>query len=170
MNVGIKIAAVGASAIAAHGAATLFDKNKGSLTNRYENAKEHLKNDLIFGANAGAVVIAAKALKTTKAGKMVATGAGKLVGMVLNGASKLINKCSSSLGKKILKNPTKAGVIGIAAALYLNGLYAFYKFANNKGKIDQKYEDAAKIETTTKNVVLDDNKNSSNLIQGEITA
>lgn len=169
MNMGIKIAAIGASAIAAHGVATLFDNNKGSLTNRSESAKEHLKNDLIFGAQVGAIGIAAKTLNHTKAGKIVATGLGKLMGKTVNGISHLVKKCGSSLGDKLLKNPTKAGALGIATALLLNGMYAFYKFANNKGKIDQKYEDAAKIESTTKNVILEEDKSAANLITNTTT-
>ncbi len=166
----MKIAAVGASAIAVHGVATLFDKNKGSLTNRSEAAKEHFKNDLIFGAQVGAVGIAAKVLNKTKAGKVIATGFGKFAGKLLNGISHLVKKSSSNIGEKFLKNPTKAGATVIGTTLGLNLLYAIYKFANNKGKIDQKYDDVAKIESTTKNVILDDDKNASNLIAGEISA
>jgi hypothetical protein len=70
----------------------------------------------------------------------------------------LDNLAGSNIVEKFLKNPTKAGATVIGTTLGLNLLYAIYKFANNKGKIDQKYDDAAKIESTTKNVILDDDK------------
>ena len=55
----------------------------------------------------------------------------------------------------MLKNPTKAGVVGLSIAAGFYAIDTLMTWANKKGKIDQKYEDAAKIESQTKNIVLE---------------
>lgn len=162
-----------------HVVSTLLDKDKGSMTNRWECAKEHAKNDFTNGSKilltsasvAGLTALAAKgkriaeldtALKTapkifkpnnmSKVCQAIYKGMGKLG----NGIGKVASKLGAKgLAEKIMKNPTKAGLAGIALAA---GLYILNKTANyftQKGRIDQKYEDAAKIESQTKNIVLE---------------
>ena len=53
-----------------------------------------------------------------------------------------------------MKNPAKYGAAGVIAAAGLYMLDKLFNYANKQGRIDQKYEDAAKIESSTKNVVL----------------
>lgn len=129
---------------------TLVDGTKGSMTNRLECAKEHFKNNfknnLVLGATGAAagVAIATKPSVLTKAANMIAKGTSKLVAK-LGG---------TNIAAKIMKNPTKFGLAGIAAAAGLLVVNQIQKHAYKAGQIDQKYTDAAKIETQTKNVVL----------------
>ena len=167
----------------AHYLSTLADTKKGSLTNRSQAAKEHFKNDLKTGlaiavpvAATGVVVGTGKAgILATKTGSVMAK-VYKYVGKALNklGATKLLHK--SKLGKfstkvanlakdvanTISKNPKKYGAIGlaVAGALYLTKVLT--KYSNKAGRIDQKYEDAAKIESQTKNVVLTEKELNAN--------
>ena len=141
---------------------TLTDSKKGSLTNRHEAAKEHFKNDLKCElalalpatAAAGAIISPNTARNIAKT---VGTGIckfGRYIAKNLKNTKILSNLKNNKLLMKIVKNPTKLGVLGFAAAtvLYLNKVASKYSY--NRGKIDQKYEDAAKIESQTKNVVL----------------
>lgn len=136
-----------------HYAVTLMDGSKGSLTNRHQCGVEHFKNDLkaeLALAIPGAAAIYA-GCKTPQVTNKIAKSVGDSIKFVV----KKFPKVSDGISKI---NPTKLGKWGLLAtgALYLVGVIANY--ANNLGRINQKYEDAAKIESQTKNVVLDDNK------------
>lgn len=130
---------------------TMVDSSKGSLTNRFECAKEHAKNNVVCALKlgtasaAGTYVAIAKPSFATKFAKTVGNGIGKLL-------SKL---GSSKTAAKILKNPTKAGAAGLLAAGGLWVLNTVAKHCYKSGQIDQKYTDAAAIESTTKNVILE---------------
>lgn len=146
-----------------HAAVTMIDSKKGSMTNRAECAKEHFKNDLKYGAAiavpaagvAGAAVYAG--LKpNTKVSKGLINIAQKTAKTIGNYLGKIIKKLGGkNIAEKILKNPTKFGAAGLVGAAGLYVITKLVNWANNSGRIDQKYEDSAKIESTTKNVVLD---------------
>lgn len=129
---------------------SMVDRSKGSMTNRFDCAKEHAKNNFICTtklslAGAGATVLAyTKPNFAVRAAKFIGQGAAKV-------ATKLGGK---GLGAKILKNPTKFGAAGMIAAGALWALNTICKHTYKSGQIDQKYTDAAKIESQTKNVVL----------------
>ena len=139
-----------------HAAAIMLDRSKGSMTNRAQCAKEHFKNDMKTGlkigtVGAGAVGVAYAAKHSPKVAKAVTYG-GKAIGHI---AKKVGAK---DFATKLLKNPLGqkrlgALAVGIAAGAYV--LDTLFNYANKAGRINQKYEDAAKIEGTTKNVVLD---------------
>lgn len=148
-----------------HAMRTMADKNKGSLTNRYQCAQEHFKNDLNLtlkeyaaATAAGGAVFATAAKNGTKAAKFVETVFTKPVGMLIKtGMSKLAKATGASpevLTKFTKLNPAKLGAAGIFVAAGLSIIGALISHANKRGKIDQKYDDAAKIESQTKNVVL----------------
>ena len=146
----------------AHAAATMFDPKKGSMTNRAECAKEHFKNDFKYGMAIGlptAGVVATAAVARLKPNSSIMKKITSYAAKAANGLGKLFGKVTSKiapkLSEKILKNPAKFGVIGLLAAGGVYVLNQVSKWANNAGRIDQKYEDAAKIEGTTKNVVLE---------------
>lgn len=126
---------------------TMVDKSKGSFTNRAECAKEHFKNNLAMNtkvavlAGGSVLAVAAKPKLVTK----VATKIGELLAKV-------------PLFKKVISNPTKAGKIGLVAAVGLSLLHVIQKHTYKAGQIDQKYTDAAKIESQTKNIILEQQK------------
>ncbi len=124
---------------------TFVDGTKGSMTNRTQCAKEHLKNNLKLNLQASALGItgAAVALKPSIAAKL-AKGVGKMAGAVG------LNKMAAA----IAKNPKKYGLIGLATAGVMALTSIVQSHAYKAGQIDQKYTDAAAIETQTKNVVL----------------
>ena len=133
--------------------------NKGSLNNRFNCAKEHIKNDLKYELPVAAVTTAATAAAIIKPKPLV--NAVKVLGEGIGQVGKfLANKVfkggfGTGILDKVLKNPTKAGVIGlgIAGLAWLMNLQA--KHSYNAGKIDQKYTDAAILESQSKNIVLD---------------
>lgn len=144
-----------------HYLSTLADNKKGSLTNRHQAGVEHFKNDFKTGVLLTAPAIGLVVAKETGTLGKIAQGAGKVIFKGVELFAKSVQK--SKLGKTLLiaaekigKNPKKAGAIGLAIAggLYLSKVIS--RFSYNSGRIDQKYEDAAKIESQTKNVVLDD--------------
>ncbi len=129
---------------------TMFDSTKGSMTNRFECAKEHFKNNLslipattITGAAAGVAIAAPKF--ATKVGA-------KATGLVAK-ALKAVG--AKGWAAKLMKNPGKYGLIGLGVAAGLWLVNSIQKHAYKSGQIDQKYTDAAAIESTTKNIVLD---------------
>ncbi len=140
-----------------HAGAIMLDRSKGSMTNRAQCAKEHFKNDMktglklwaVGGAGVGTVYAVGNSAKAAKAVKTGATCLGKALGQL---ATKL---GASKFGAKILAHAPKAGVTAIAIAAGAYVLDTIVSYANKAGRIDQKYEDSAKIEETTKNVVLD---------------
>lgn len=121
------------------------DGTKGSMTNRAQCAKEHFKNNAKFylGTTAIGAGITAVAVKPSIATKL-ATGIGKLAKAV--GLDKMATV--------IAKNPKKFGLLGlgVAGAIALTSLVQSHAY--KAGQIDQKYTDAAAIESQTKNVVL----------------
>lgn len=124
---------------------TFVDGTKGSMTNRAECAKEHFKNNFKYNLQASALGVAgaAVALKPSIATKL-ATGVSKLAGAVG------LNKVAAA----IAKNPKKFGLLGLGAAGVIALTSIVQSHAYKSGQIDQKYTDAAAIETQTKNVVL----------------
>lgn len=124
---------------------TFVDGTKGSMTNRSQCAKEHFKNNLKYNLPASALGVAgvAVAFKPSIATKF-ATGISKLASAVG------LNKVATA----IAKNPKKFGLLGlgVAGALALTSLVQSHAY--RAGQIDQKYTDAAAIESQTKNVVL----------------
>lgn len=152
----------------AHYLTTLADTKKGSLTNRNQAAKEHFKNDLKFGytlaipATAAAIAVASgkTAAISTKTGSFIAKSSSYLSKLFTKlGANNFANG-AKKVATEISKNPKKYGLIGLAAAggLFLAKVTA--KYCNTQGRIDQKYEDAAKIESQTKNVVLEEKESN----------
>lgn len=143
---------------------TLADTNKGSLTNRNACAKEHLKNDLKFEMQlavpaAGALI----AYKNPRSANAVASGVGNVAANFVRGLGHLIKNTKIgnkliNIANKIAKNPARAGKFGIFALVAAVISKIIAKYANKMGHINQKYEDAAKIESQTKNVVLDNSK------------
>jgi len=149
----------------AHVIRTLLDPNKGSMTNRIDCAKEHAKNDVVNGskillaggavAGTAALVHAGKSGTSTAVAGKAATYVTKAMTYVGNGMAKIATKLKATgLAEKLAKHPTKAGLAALAVA---GGVYILDRaidFFTTKGRIDQKYEDAAAIESSTKNVVL----------------
>lgn len=143
--------------VTTHAIMTMVDGKKGSLTNRAQCAKEHLKNDVKTGIQLavptagliGAGYIKSK-MPTSKAATLITKGF-KAIGELFG---KVAKKISPKTAEKIMKNPAKYGAAGVIAAAGLYILDKLLNYANKQGKIDQKYEDAAKIESSTKNVVL----------------
>lgn len=146
----------------AHYLTTLADSKKGSLTNRHEAAKEHFKNDLKFGYTLAVPAVAAAVVGASGKGATVTAKTGSFIAKSCNYMSKLLSKLGAKnlasgakkIAAEISKNPKKYGVIGLAAAGGLLLAKITAKYCNTQGRIDQKYEDAAKIEGQTKNVVL----------------
>ncbi len=133
--------------------AAMVDGTKGSLTNRAECAKEHFKNNLRANLTYGAIGgIAGAAIAMPSTTNKVATKVGNVFGKVLGKmGSKIAN---SKTAQAIIKNPAKAGKLAFLA-VGLGYLYStMQKHAYKAGQIDQKYTDAAAIESQTKRVVL----------------
>lgn len=126
---------------------TMVDKSKGSFTNRTQCAKEHFKNNLAMNTKV-AVLAGGSVLAVATKPKLVTTVAAK-IGQL---AAKV------PLLKNIITNPTRAGKIGLAAAVGLSLLHVIQKHTYKAGQIDQKYTDAAKIESQTKNIILEQQK------------
>ena len=142
----------------AHMVTTMLDKNKGSMTNRFECAKEHAKNDMKMGFNLAvpmAVAGGAAYVKYAKPASKAAQVLTKGVAYLGKGLGKLTNKIAPNFAEKVMKNPAKFGAAGLAVAGGLYVVNRLMNWSNKKGKIDQKYEDAAKIESQTKNIVLE---------------
>lgn len=147
-----------------HYVQTLTDTNKGSLTNRHQAAKEHFKNDLKFGYSIAIPTAAVTVAAMARPGLItkVATKSGTMAAKVLDKIATILPKKVTSLkdgitklANTIMKNPKKAGLIGLGIVGVSYLLNRGAKYANKAGRIDQKYEDAAKIESQTKNVVLE---------------
>ena len=144
-----------------HYLSTLADNKKGSLTNRHQAGVEHFKNDFKTGVLLTVPAIGVVFAKETGNLGKIAQGAGKGISKGVELFAKAIQK--TKIGKRLLmvaeaigKTPQKAGAIGllVAGGLYVSKVIS--KFSYNAGRIDQKYEDSAKIESQTKNVVLED--------------
>lgn len=129
----------------------MFDSSKGSMTNRYQCAKEHFKNNLSATVS-GAAIGAAGA-----AGVIVAKKQPKIYLKVADKLGKLLGK-SDKIAKHI-PDALKRGKVGlaVAGAIALVGatLHAITSYSYKSGQIDQKYTDAAKLESQTKNLVLE---------------
>ena len=115
------------------------------MTNRTQCAKEHIKNNCKYGLQLSALGAAGAAvvIKPSIAAKL-ATGISKLAGAVG------LNKAAAA----IAKNPKKFGLLGLGAEGVMALTSLVQSHAYKAGQIDQKYTDAAAIESQTKNVVL----------------
>ena len=121
---------------------TMVDSTKGSMTNRVECAKEHMKNNFKTSATIGA------------------TGLGFGLAYSKGGANWLARRIGDFMQKfpsleKVVKNPVKAGkfaLIAVPTAIMLNTLL---KGVYKNGQIDQKYTDLANIERQKKAVIVD---------------
>lgn len=145
------------SGVTTHAVLTMCDKKKGSMTNRFECAKEHLKNDMKSGlklAVPAAAVAGAAYVKYAKPASKAQQVMTKGLGTIGKALGKVTNKVAPKFAEKIMKNLAKYGAIGLAVAAGVYALDTISSWSNKKGRIDQKYEDAAKIESQTKNVVL----------------
>lgn len=151
----------------AHAVQTLLDSKKGSLTNRLDCAKEHAKNDIKTGVQIGlpTVAVAGAAIAKPSLLSKLAVATGGALGKFASILGKCIKKIAPKAGAKassalakaagfLGKNAYKAGVVGLVAAGALYVLNKVVNHAEQKGRIDQKYEDAAAIECHTKNIVL----------------
>lgn len=147
---------------------TMFDSTKGSMTNRYQCAKEHFKNNLNYGLKGAALGaatggVAYAAYKNPGAVTKLATKVGKLLSKkakfkLPDGAiGKIIDPkiYDKLMQPKYLKKGKAALVLGGVALVGTALLHLVSKFNYKKGQIDQKYTDAAKIESQTKNVILE---------------
>ena len=154
-----------AGVVTGHGVATLLDSRKGSLTNRAECAKEHFKNDLSTAVKLGVPAAGVAYVAVKKPGLLtkLATKGAKEVGKLFAKLGKkltstkgfsVIGKGLSKAASFIAKHPVKTGIGGAIAAGAIYLLSTVEKYANKEGRIDQKYEDAAKIEGSTKNIIL----------------
>ena len=123
---------------------TMVDSSKGSMTNRVQCAKEHLKNKWETNIKTGLVTsgVAYGLIKKPTFLKYIATGLGTILTKV-------------PFLKNSISNPTKAGKIGLLVAAGAYVLNTILKGVYKAGQIDQKYTDAAKIESQTKNVILE---------------
>jgi len=157
--------------VTTHAVMTMCDKKKGSMTNRFECAKEHVKNDVKSGLKLAvptAAVAGAAYIKYAKPASKAAQLMTKGLGTIGKCIGKVANKVAPKFAKEIMKNPAKFGAIGLAVAAGGYALDTIFAWANKKGRIDQKYEDAAKIESQTKNIILESQlakANAANLVQ-----
>jgi hypothetical protein len=148
-------------------ATTMADSTKGSVTNKTQCTKEHIKNDaktlLTIGVPAAAVGVAM--VKKPDIGEKLALYAGKTMAKVYSGAAKLLGKTKLkntkvlntliTMGENTAKNAKKAGHIGLTAAGIAFVGTTLIKHAFKEGQIDQKYTDSAKIEAKSKNIILE---------------
>lgn len=138
---------------------TLTDKSKGSLNNRVNCVAEHVKNDfktavpITLAGGAAGIIAYKKPDIAVKAAKSL----GELIGKAGKFVAEKITKGGFGTGllNKILKNPTKAGAIGLIAAGGAWVLNKLFKHSYNAGQIDQKYTDAAILEGQSKNIILE---------------
>lgn len=157
--------------VTGHYVATLLDPKKGSLTNRSQAAVEHFKNDAKFILTtalptAGVVGLAVyKPKYVKKIAKFIGENGAKAISKLGTVLSKFkyspVKKAATfikDIAKVAAKHPLKAGLLGLIAAGAIYVVSGIAKFNEKKGRIDQKYEDAAKIESQTKNVVLVEDK------------
>lgn len=146
-----------------HYFATLCDSKKGSMTNRNQCAIEHFKNDVKYGYLAAAPIAAGVAgCKTPQITRNIGNAFGKSIVKIADTVAKLAKSDKvTKYVEKIAKHPTVLGLGALGALGLATTVGALVKHANNKGRIDQKYEDAAKIESQTKNVVLEMEKKFS---------
>lgn len=132
---------------------TMFDSSKGSITNRYDCAKEHFKNNFKTTAEValvagGAGLLAAKKPKVViVAGTKIASACGKFISKSPK-ALDLFRKAASKFRGVKLNRLGLLVAAGAALGIILKGVF-------KSGQIDQKYTDSAKIESETKNIVLE---------------
>lgn len=133
----------------------LIDGTKGSMKNRAECAKEHLKNNIATTAKSTVLTtgVGFGSYYAAKHPTRVLDCASKLG----KGLEKLANKTPLS---KYLKdvNTMKLGKIGLATLVFTTitsiatDILAKHYFKS--GQIDQKYTDVAKLENASKNPLL----------------
>lgn len=129
----------------------MIDPSKGSLTNRGQCAKEHLKNNLGYYSSIG-LAGAAGTYAAIKKPKILVKSATKIGNLT----AKLLNKLGGkNMAANIMKNPTKFGKYSLLLAGAVWALTRLENFIYKKGQIDQKYTDSAAIESQTKNIILD---------------
>lgn len=131
----------------------MVDGSKGSMTNRAECATEHFKNNVKGTLFAGAVAATTVGVTTAASKKPLLLA--KMIRPIGKGIAKIANKLNlTNVATAAKKHPVVAGAIalGTVAAAAINLVEK--SFVYKAGQIDQKYTDAAKIESQTKNVVL----------------
>jgi hypothetical protein len=143
----------------------MADSTKGSFTNKTQCTKEHIRNDVnaamkLSVVGSGVAVAALKPKFAEKVAKFIGTAISNVSFEVTNllGKTKIKNgsfaKNLAKISEKISKNATKTGTVGLAIAGIALAVSASIKHAFKEGQIDQKYTDAAKIESQTKNIIL----------------
>ena len=147
---------------------TMFDSTKGSMTNRYQCAKEHFKNNLEYGlkgaclgaATAGVSYAAIK--NPTKVNNLAAKigkffTKNKLTKLPKGAIEKRIDpKIVDKLLKPSYLKKGKAALLLGGIALFGGALvHLIAKSSYKSGQIDQKYKKKKKIESQTKNVILE---------------
>jgi hypothetical protein len=117
----------------------LTDKEKGDFTNRTRCMGEQLKARMVYQAQNGVIVAG------TAAAGAVALKAPKVAKSILNGWDKAAAKFPK-VAKVINSLPQKVKLLApvAIAGLILMGIAAD-RFSFKKGKIDQKYNDRAKL-------------------------
>jgi hypothetical protein len=148
-------------------ATTFADPTKGSFTNKTQCAKEHIKNDMsaalaLSVPTAVAVGAVVKPNLTKKAAKYV----GSAFSNATNTLAKWLNKTETLKDGKIVKtlgrigdfaakHAKAAGIVGMVAVGAGVVANILINHAFKEGQIDQKYTDAAKIESRSKNIILE---------------
>ena len=128
---------------------TLFDSRKGNMGNRVECATEKYKERLkatapLFVASAATgVAIGVKPDLAVKTAKAVGTGISKLIGKLPETLK------NSKVLTTVAKNPITAGAVAIGMGVLGIITHISNKLSYTEGRIDQKYEDKAKLQGLT---------------------
>ena len=128
-----------------------YSNEKGDIANRIQCAAEQTKNAAVTGIQAGAVIGATTALGyIAKKCPKVAEFLGKGIGKALEWLP-VKNKIISAVKNASPKTKVAAAILAPAAALLS---YVLGKGIYQTGQIDQKYTDAAKVESREKGYLL----------------
>ena len=122
-----------------------YSNEKGDIANRIQCAAEQTKNATVTGIQAGAVIGATTALgyiakKCPKVAEFLGKGIGKALEL-LPGKTKIISAVKNASPK------TLAPAAALLSYVLSKGIY-------QTGQIDQKYTDAAKVESREKGYLL----------------
>lgn len=155
----LPIAGVGTLGLGGRVINTLADKKKGDISNKLNCLSDHIQNDsqagLALGVPTG--IVAGTAIAKPSVLTKLANATGKVIGKLGTFIQKHITKSGlteNGFLTKILKNPTKAGAIGLIGAGVAYALNVITKHSEKAGRIDQLYEDKAKLEAASKTTLL----------------